>query len=164
RSGAIILTGPSLELHESLKRRVAVMQLPEPGPAEFRQLLDHIARDIGRTSAVTVQLTDADEQRLLRALRGLTLLEAEKVLTKATTEGSRPAAYDIVHVIDAKKQMVALEGVLEYYPAEDSLAEVADLAGLKDWLRKRKNILSAPARAAEFGLTFPRGVLLIGVP
>src|SRR5690606_42147875 len=26
RSGAIILTGPSLELHESLKRRVAVMQ------------------------------------------------------------------------------------------------------------------------------------------
>lgn len=49
-------------------------------------------------------------------------------------------------------------------PAEESLAEVAGLAGLKAWLRKRRNILSDPARAAEFGLTFPRGLLLIGVP
>ncbi|HEX6135822.1 MAG TPA: AAA family ATPase [Longimicrobiales bacterium] len=164
RSGALILTGSTLDLHESLRRRIAVMRLPEPGPAEFRQLVEHIARDVGRAGAVAVQLTGQDESRLLNALRGLTLLEAEKVLTKAMIEDNRLTADDIVHVIEAKKQIVEREGVLEYYPAEESLAQVADLAGLKDWLRKRKNILSDPARAAEFGLSFPRGVLLIGVP
>jgi SpoVK/Ycf46/Vps4 family AAA+-type ATPase len=140
------------------------MALPEPGPAEFRSLVEQIARDVGRTRSVDIQLTKEDETRLLTALRGLTLLEAGKVLTKAMVEDRRLTADDIVHVIDAKKQIVEREGVLEYYPAEQSLAEVAGLAGLKEWLRKRRNILSDPVRAAEFGLSFPRGVLLIGVP
>jgi SpoVK/Ycf46/Vps4 family AAA+-type ATPase len=164
RHGALILTGTALELHETVRRLIAVMALPEPGPAEFRSLVEQIARDVGRTRSVDIQLTKEDETRLLTALRGLTLLEAEKVLTKAMVEDRRLTADDIVHVIDAKKQIVEREGVLEYYPAEQSLAEVAGLAGLKEWLRKRRNILSDPVRAAEFGLSFPRGVLLIGVP
>jgi ATP-dependent 26S proteasome regulatory subunit len=164
RRGALVLTGTSLQLHESVRRLTAVMRLPEPGPEEFRKLVEHIARDVGRARAVDIQLTGQDESRLLNALRGLTLLEAEKVLTKAMVEDHRLTADDIVHVIHAKKQIVEREGVLEYYPVEESLAEVADLAGLKDWLRKRRNILNDPERAAEFGLTFPRGLLLIGVP
>lgn len=164
RRGALIITGTSIELHESVRRLIAVMPLPEPGPEEFRRLVEHIARDISRTQAVQIQLTEHDENRMLSALRGLSLLEAEKVLTKAMIEDHRLTADDIVHVIDAKKQIVEREGVLEYYPAEESLAEVADLAGLKDWLRKRRNILNDPVRAAEFGLSFPKGVLLIGVP
>lgn len=164
RRGALIFTGTSLELHESVRRLIAVMSLPEPGPDEFRKLVDHIARDVGRAGAVAIELSEQDENRLLGALRGLSLLEAEKVLTKAMIEDNRLTADDIVHVIDAKKQIVEREGVLEYYPAEQSLAEIADLAGLKDWLRKRRGILNDPARAAQFGLSFPRGVLLIGVP
>jgi SpoVK/Ycf46/Vps4 family AAA+-type ATPase len=164
RHGALVLTGSSLELHESVRRLIAVMPLPEPGPEEFRALVEHIARDVGRGSPAEVQLTKEDENRLLGALRGLSLLEAGKVLTKAMVEDNRLTVEDIVHVIDAKKQIVEREGVLEYYPVEESLADVADLAGLKDWLRKRRNILNDPARAAEFGLTFPRGLLLIGVP
>ncbi|HEX2165844.1 MAG TPA: AAA family ATPase [Longimicrobiales bacterium] len=164
RRGALILTGSSLELHETVRRLIAVMQLPEPGPEEFRTLVGHIARDVGRTRAVEMALTEEDENLLLTALRGLSLLEAEKVLTKAMIEDHRLTADDILHVIDAKKQIVEREGVLEYYPAEESLAEVADLAGLKEWLRKRRNILKDPVRAAEFGLTFPKGLLLIGVP
>ena len=164
RRGALILTGTSIELHETLRRLIAVMSLPEPRAEEFRGLIEHIARDVGRTQAVDIQLTEQDENRLLTALRGLSLLEAEKVLTKAMVEDNSLTADDIAHVIHAKKQIVEREGVLEYYPAEESLAEVADLAGLKGWLRKRRNILNDPARAAEFGLSFPKGLLLIGVP
>ena len=164
RRGALILTGTALELHESVRRLMAVMPLPEPGPDEFRALIEHIARDVGRSRAVEIELSEQDENRLLGAMRGLSLLEAEKVLTKAMIEDHRLAADDIIHVIHAKKQIVEREGVLEYYPAEESLAEVADLAGLKAWLRKRRNILNDPARAAEFGLSFPKGLLLIGVP
>ena len=41
---------------------------------------------------------------------------------------------------------------------------VADLRGLKDWLAKRKEIIMKPEKAREFGLSFPKGVLLLGVP
>ncbi|MCA9809186.1 MAG: AAA family ATPase, partial [Candidatus Dadabacteria bacterium] len=39
-----------------------------------------------------------------------------------------------------------------------------DLAALKSWLAKRKEIVTNPEKAREFGLTFPRGILLLGVP
>ncbi|HSJ08030.1 MAG TPA: AAA family ATPase [Longimicrobiales bacterium] len=164
RQGALVITGTDLAPPADVRRLMATMQLPAPSRDELRRLMDHIVRDVGRSRRVEVRLSPSDEARLLDAMRGLTLLEAEKVLTRAVVEDGLLDAGDIVHVMAAKKQIVEREGVLEYYPAEESMADVADLAGLKDWLRKRRNILAQPDRAAEFGLTFPRGLLLVGVP
>jgi len=41
---------------------------------------------------------------------------------------------------------------------------VAGLRALQDWLRKRAALIREPERARAFGLDFPRGVLLTGVP
>ncbi len=164
RPGAVILAGSALELPDTVRRHAAIFSLPAPGPEEYRDLLRHLIRDLGRTMKVRAELEAADESRLLGNLRGLTLLEAEKVLTRAIVEDGRLAADDIEHVIGAKKMIVEREGVLEYYPVEETLAEVADLAGLKAWLSKRSALITAPERAAAIGLTFPKGVLLIGVP
>jgi SpoVK/Ycf46/Vps4 family AAA+-type ATPase len=164
RAGAIIVTGTGVAFPEPLRRIVATMPLPAPSTGELRSLLRSIVRDIGRRREVRFELAPDDEERLLAALRGLTLYEAEKVLTRAIVEDGRLTADDIDHAVAAKKQIVEREGVLEYYPVEESLADVADMAGLKDWLRKRRNILLQPEQAAAFGLTFPRGLLLIGVP
>jgi len=54
--------------------------------------------------------------------------------------------------------------LLEYYPVEESMQDIADLAGLKSWLAKRRRILDEPEKARKYGLTFPKGVLLLGVP
>ena len=91
-------------------------------------------------------------------------MEAEKILTKAIIEDHRLTAGDIQHVIEAKKSVVEREGLLEYYPVEQALTQTADLATLKAWLAKRRNVVKNPMKAEEFGLSFPRGVLLLGVP
>ncbi|MBI4544070.1 MAG: AAA family ATPase [Gemmatimonadetes bacterium] len=91
-------------------------------------------------------------------------LEAEKVLTKAMIEDSRLSADDIGRVIEAKKQIIEREGLLEYYPLEQEVHEIADLQALKDWLGKRRAFITEPERAAEYGLSFPKGILLVGVP
>ncbi|MBW3554418.1 MAG: AAA family ATPase, partial [Gemmatimonadetes bacterium] len=66
--------------------------------------------------------------------------------------------------LEHKRKVVEREGLLEYYPAEEAMADIADLATIKDWLAKRKSIITEPARAKEFGLEFPKGILLVGVP
>jgi hypothetical protein len=164
RSGAVVLTGVDVELPAAVRRLFATMDLPAPTPAELRRLLDRIIRDAGRRTDVDVQLSGPDQARLLAAMRGLSLLEAEKVLTRAIVEDGRLTAGDITHVLATRRQLVEREGVLEYYPAEESIAEVADMASLREWLRKRQRIIAEPDRAAAFGLTFPRGLLLVGVP
>jgi hypothetical protein len=164
RAGAVILAGLALNLEEPLRRLSATVQLPPPEPEEYRNLIDHLVRDLRERINVKVEISPAAMSRLLNNLKGLTLLEAEKILTKAMVEDGKLADHDLAHVIEYKRQIVEREGVLEYYPVEETMAGVADLAGLKDWLRKRTHIITAPKKAAEFGLEFPKGLLLIGVP
>ena len=162
--GAVVLTGSEILFPPDIDPLVATVVLPGPGEEEYRDLLSNLIRDLSHRQYVEVSLTREEMAGLLKHLSGLTLLEAEKILTKAIIEDHRLTAEDIGHVIDAKKAVVEREGLLEYYPVEQTLADIADLATLKGWLAKRRNVVSNPVKAGEFGLSFPRGVLLLGVP
>ena len=162
--GAILVTGAAVEFPETIRRLVTTVQLPAPGAEEYQDLISQIIRDLSRRQHVEVTLSKDELDILVRHMRGLTLLEAEKILTKAIIEDGRLTVDDIRHVIDAKISVVAREGLLEYYPVEATLDSIADLATLKAWLAKRREVVAQPEKAEEFGLDFPRGVLLLGVP
>jgi hypothetical protein len=163
-AGAIVLTGQNLSLPPELEQVVARVELPGPGPEEFRALLSRILRDLAVRQHVEVSLSRTETTRLLQNLAGMTLMEAEKILTKAIIEDGRLGAEEIRKVIDAKRSVVEREGLLEYYPLEDALTDIADLKTLKEWLNRRRAVIRDPERAQEFGLAFPRGVLLLGIP
>jgi ATPase family associated with various cellular activities (AAA)/AAA+ lid domain len=163
-NGCIVLTGDGVELPGALKEMAAHVTLPGPSDAEFRDLLSTIVRDLSQRQHVEVALSREETTSLVKHLSGLTLMEAEKILTKAIVEDGALSREDIQHVIDAKRRVVEREGLLEYYPAEANMRGVADLRTLKAWLAKRKAVVREPERAEQFGLTFPRGVLLLGVP
>jgi SpoVK/Ycf46/Vps4 family AAA+-type ATPase len=162
--GAIVFTGTDVHLPSDLDAMAATVMLPAPGEEEYRSLLGNLLRDLSQRQYVEVNLTKEETAGLLKHLSGLTLLEAEKILTKAIIEDHRLTPEDIKHVITAKKAVVEREGLLEYYPVEQTMADIADLANLKKWLEKRKAVVANPLKAEEFGLSFPRGVLLLGVP
>ena len=162
--GAVVLTGEGAQLPPTLKERTAHVTLPGPSDQEFRDLLSDILRDLSSRQHVEVSMSRDEIDTLVTHLSGLTLMEAEKILTKAIVEDGTLAAEDIRHVIDAKRKVVEREGLLEYYPAETTMSGVADLVTLKGWLAKRRAVVRSPERAREFGLEFPRGVLLLGVP
>ncbi|MDH5589579.1 MAG: AAA family ATPase [Gemmatimonadota bacterium] len=162
--GAVVLTTDGSELPGALRTMAAHVTLPGPSDEEFRSLLNQIVRDISQRQTVEVDLSREESDTLIRNLSGLTLMEAEKILTKAIVEDGALNAGDIQHVIDHKKKVVEREGLLEYYPVETSLADIADLATLKAWLAKRTAVVRNPGDADRFGLDFPKGVLLLGVP
>ncbi|NIP56826.1 MAG: AAA family ATPase, partial [Gemmatimonadetes bacterium] len=162
--GAIVTTGPDLRISGPLRGLAAVLRLPEPGDADYRTLLARVLHDVEARMDVDVAMTLPEQDRLVASLRGLALVEAERLLTRAIIEDGRLAARDIETVIDAKRRTVEREGALEYYPTETEWTEVADLDGLKEWLEKRRAVIREPSRAVEFGLPFPKGILLLGVP
>ena len=81
-------------------------------------------RDLSARMKVRMQMTPQDGARLLNHLKGLTLLEAEKVLTKAIVEDNRLSIDDIAHVVAAKKQIVEQEAVAAAYQARLASATV----------------------------------------
>lgn len=162
--GIIVLTGRTMQIPEAAQPHTAVIAVRGPGPEEFRDLVKHIHRDLKSRMSVTIDLTGENMNHLLGNLKGLTLMEAEKILTRAMIEDGKLDAEDIEAVIQKKKAIVEREGLLEFMPAETGFADIADLAGLKTWLAKRRCIMTDPDGAARFGLPFPKGILLLGVP
>ena len=162
--GIVVLTGTGIELPSRVRRRAATVRLAPPDDEDYNELLGRILRDLRHRADVDVEMEPEDLRRLYANLRGLTLMEAEKVLTKAIVEDGRLRPDDIRTVLEHKRQVVEREGLLEYYPTEEAMTHIADLATLKEWLGKRRSIITDPGRAREFGLEFPKGVLLVGIP
>jgi len=164
RRGAIVISGHDIHLPDSLRPHAVTLHLPVPDFNAHRQLLERLIREYSVRMPVKVELTQEDRTRLVNNLVGLTATEAEKVVTKLIMEDGALRANDVKRVAAAKRQVVEQDGLLEYWPAEDSLQEVAGLVGLKQWLARRRAVVHDPQRAAQFGLGFPRGVLLLGIP
>lgn len=162
--GSVVITGEMpAELPNVVRAMSTVVPLPAPNLAEYRDLVEHLYRDLSGRRPIALNMTREEMMTLVRNLQGLTLMEAEKLLTKAMVEDNQLGPDDIKLVIDAKKEVIERAGLLEYYPAEESMADVAGLEGLKAWLKKRRAIIAQPEQAAQFGLEFPKGVLLLGM-
>lgn len=164
RRGAIVISGHGIHLPDSLRPHAVTLELPTPDFNDHRMLLERVIREQSLRMPVKVELSHEERTRLVNNLVGLTATEAEKVVTKLIMEDGALRASDVKRVAAAKRQVVEQDGLLEYWPAEESLGEVAGLAGFKAWLAKRRAVVHDPQRAAQFGLGFPRGVLLLGVP
>jgi AAA+ superfamily predicted ATPase len=159
----LLFLSPSLRVPEELAKEVEILDVPPPDVAELDALLrDVIERDEAhRGRPATITLDDAGRERLLQAARGLTAMEAERVFAKALLQDGALGDDDVRLVLAEKKQAVRRSGILEFYETSEGLDAVGGLEALKEWLAKRRLAFSADAR--RYGLSEPRGVLLLGV-
>ena len=165
RRGALVVSGhENVRLPDSLRPHATILRLPPLRFEDYRALLERIVREQSARMPVKVELSAAERVSLIQNLTGLSLVEAEKVINQLIMDDGCLRAADVEHALQAKRKMVQQDGLLEYWPAEQGMADVAGLTGLKSWLAKRRNIVADPLRATEFGLSFPKGVLLLGVP
>jgi len=162
--GALVLTGHGIRLPDELRPHATVVRLPAPSFDDYRLLLEKTIREYSVRMPVIVELTNEDRLRLVNNLTGLGLKEAEKIITKLIVEDGALRPADIERVNAAKRQVVEQDGLLEFHPQTEGLDQVAGLGGLKQWLDRRRAVVTDPRRAEEFGLSFPKGVLLLGVP
>ena len=161
--GAVVLSTDGDALPSALGPLFTPLELGPPSEHVYHQFVSAVLRDLKKRMPVEVSLSGEDVAVLLQSLRGLTLFEVKKVITQAVIEDGRFDRDDLSRVVAAKREAIRRSGVLEYYPVEESLDDVAGLDSLKHWLQKRKLAFQDPQRARSFGLTPPRGLLLLGV-
>jgi AAA+ superfamily predicted ATPase len=132
-----------------------------PDEAELERLIRNTLRSIRERSHIEARLSRKDLQTIIRNLRGLTRRQAQQIIIDAATEDQRFDSSDINTVLAHKRRRLAHDDVLEYVEAPVDLDQIGGLNQLKCWLAARHDALSDEAR--EFGLTAPRGILLLGV-
>jgi SpoVK/Ycf46/Vps4 family AAA+-type ATPase len=158
---SLILTAPAFSMPLELKKEIVWYELTLPDRQELKELVRHVVHDIAAKHPINVQVDAKTGGTLIDSLMGLTLSEAERLLTRVIMDDGALDGDDIPAIQDAKKDKIAESGILEFFQRGDSFAEVGGLKHLKHWLRVRQGAFSREAKA--FGLTAPKGVLLLGV-
>ncbi len=157
----IILVSPVMEIPAELEKEITVLNYPLPAREDLALLLEKIVADLGQLKQVKIDLDESGRDRLLQAALGLTLGEAENVFAKIIVKDQRLSGDDVNEVFAEKQQIIRKSGLLEYCSPTESFAQVGGLAILKDWLIKRAVAFTREARA--FGLSIPKGILMLGV-
>ncbi len=158
----VIFLSPQLNLPMELEKDVAVLDFPLPNITDVKELYKTIDSGVKDNARLKINLNKGDTETLLDATLGLTENEIKNIFAKALVSDASLDISDLDIVLSEKEQIVRKSGILEYYSAVENFDHIGGLETLKLWLKTRNNAFSKEAR--DFGLSYPKGLLLIGVP
>ena len=154
---SIILSQPVSELPVELEKDTQVLHLPLPGRDDLKELI--------KSTKNNYNIDDRDfddSSRLIDAALGLSTAEAQLAFAKAAVTKKRLTELEVDLVVSEKEQVIKKSGLLEYFHPQVGLDDIGGLQNLKEWLERRKHAYSDDAR--EFGLEYPKGILMLGLP
>lgn len=157
----LVLVDTHGSLPESVRRLAAPFDIKWPDFEELEKAVREAFQEARVLYKVTTDLSKRQVEQLIQSLRGLTAGEAFRVVSAALYDDYQLTTDDLPRIIEAKRAILASSGVLEAIPVDVNIDDVGGLSRLKAWLSKRRGGFSAKAK--EFGLTPPRGILLLGV-
>ncbi len=158
---AIVLTAPRVELPSELATLASLVKLELPTEEDLRALAQEVFGTLSRQHRLGPPPDPDVLDKIATALRGLTLFEAERALTRAVLDDLTLGPRDIEVIAQMKKEILSRDRVLDCVPQKEGLDDVGGLRGLKAWLEKRRDALTPEAK--KFGVEAPRGILLLGV-
>jgi hypothetical protein len=156
---SMIISGSGIDLPPSIAHDAVYFDLKLPEPEELYKAISEVARNLkGR---ISLELNPEDIHALVKALQGMTLNQARKVVSYAALHDGKLSPEDVKRVLERKARVIHEEGLLDYFPSETNLAQLGGFAGLKRWLGYAKVGFTPQAR--KFNLPAPKGILIVGI-
>lgn len=157
----IVLTGVGSHVPSELSPLAVLYRYQLPTDNELWQLLSQQVQALN-DRGFTISLSSAARERLHATLRGLSLVEAQRLIVESAVRDGILADHDIPQVQRAKAELLRTDSALELVPPPATPTEIGGVPRLKRWLFERGRALEPAAR--KFGVPYPKGVLLTGVP
>lgn len=158
----LIIVSPTITLPPDLEKTVTVLDFPLPDEVQLHEVLNAIIEANSGSERISIDLDDSGREQLVKASLGLTRSEAENAFARAIVQDGVLNVSDVSVVLEEKSQVIRKSGILEYVHNHGSIDDIGGLENLKKWLTKRND--SWLDVAGDWGLPFPKGVLITGVP
>lgn len=150
----LVFSQPFNQLPRELEKEVHILNIDYPSYQDIEAILERVCK--------RYEIDPVYDKELIESALGLTVMEAEKAFSLAYIENKRLTSSEVTSVIREKENVIKKSGFLEYYHPKETIKDVGGLENLKDWLQKRGRAFQKGAK--EFGLDYPRGILLLGIP
>jgi ATP-dependent 26S proteasome regulatory subunit len=158
---SIVITAAALELPADLRGDSVPFQLGLPTADELLPGVKTVLAEMNRTQQIPLALDLSGITQLAQNLVGLPQEEAMRALRMCILARRRVDAGLLDAVLDAKRDALRSDGLLETVRRDASFDDVAGLGHLREWIAKRKSALTPEGR--RFGLEPPKGILITGV-
>ena len=156
---AIVIITPSAEIPADIKGQLPIITFALPDRVEMASILKTVI-DSQSPEIQKDICANGTRDQVVDSAMGLTAEEAASCFARSLVMTKK---IDPLLVSNEKKQVVANQkGITWTDPDPRGLKAVGGLDGLKNWLTVRKSGFGKKARA--YGLTAPRGIVLVGVP
>jgi AAA+ superfamily predicted ATPase len=158
---SIVITAGSITLPPELQADAAPFILGLPAVEELLTGVKQVLADLNRESHIAISIDLTGMQQLAKNLSGLPFAEAMRTLRLCVLQQGKADLSLLDAVLDAKREALRGEGLLETIRRDSSFADIAGLQRLREWLVKRKSALTPEGQ--KFGLVPPKGILITGV-
>lgn len=159
--GQVILLDHADTLPSIITARATRFTPSLPDEQEIESIIRNTIRAQNEQRRIDVHLNRDELRTIVRNLQGLSRRQARQVILDAVCVDCRFDASDINQMLARKRQAIGGDGVLDYVESPVALEQIGGLNRLKAWLGRRQECMSDAA--AAFGITPPRGILLLGV-
>lgn len=156
KNKTLVLSQPFRQLPKELEKEIHIIELPYPNYEDIKAIYNKVCKEYN------INNESEPDNDLIEAALGLTIMEAEKAFSLAYIESGSLSSTEVPLVIREKENVIKKSGYLEYYHPKETMTDVGGLSNLKDWLIKRGRGFDKGAK--DFGLTYPRGIMLLGIP
>ena len=147
----IVLTVATIGSPAELESIARLWRLRPPADAEIADLLDRTLRDL-KSRGFGISIDAAARLRMIEALKGLSIGEAERLIQQAAAEDGDVTGADVGRMQRAKAELLTADRILELIEADHgTLEDVGGFERLKDWLamRSRRNQEAAAGLGIE---------------
>lgn len=164
----LIIVSRDIFISEDLKKIVPIIDWPIPNKKIILDHLKYLYKEIENIYSyfdINTKFSDDDLSKLADSLLGLTLDEITGVFRKTAVRSNSMDLQNFIKFnIKSKKDIIRKSrSGLEFYESDVNITDgVGGLNLLKKWLEKRVNTYSD--EALEYGLEYPKGLLIVGIP
>ena len=156
QSKNIIIVSTEVNIPDSLRELITVVNFPLPTLQEICEELKRL------TESLDQKISNDDLLRLGAACQGLSLERIRRVLSKIIAQyGEIDGVNSFSFILTEKKQIIDQSQLLEFCIANKKMLDLGGLENLKNWIKIRSDAFSQ--QALEYGLPYPKGLLLVGV-
>ena len=151
----LVIVSPQLTIPLDLAEVVTILDFPLPTAIEIQTELDRLLLSQGQS------LSKLDRQAWVRACQGLSLDRIRRVIARCLVGQGELRAEAVDLVLEEKRQTIRQTQILDFCLTQTDITDIGGLDNLKDWLLRRGGSFSAEAQ--QYGLPYPKGLLLVGI-
>ena len=157
RPGKLVLSHPQMNVPNSIKREIYLIELPLPN---INQRLKHLLT-LNRDLDPGRQLPATWLSHIATAMQGLTMNESRDLLRKVLSQKSDKLEPVLTMISEARAQVLMKEHCLKLILDKIDIDQLGGLNKLKRWTLSRQQLFSKEAR--EKRIKAPSGILIMGV-